>query len=812
MDMSYTESVWWVFSELWKKGLIYEGRKAMHVCPRCVTPLSNFEVTLGYKEVEDLAVTWKFPVVGQENTSLIAWTTTPWSSPGITGLSVGPNFTYIKAQVGDEFVYVVKERAEAVLGAGAYTVVEEVPGTALVGLEFLPLDESYRALPEVVGNANMYHVFAGDYVETTEGTGIVTINGAYGEVDMEAARKNGLPLILDVNMDGLFNEKAGALKGMFVKKGQKQFVEAQAAVGRVFKQEGYKHSYPHCWRCDTALLNYATSSWFVSVTKIKEQLLANNQKINWIPAHIKDGRFGTWLENARDWAISRSRFWGAPLPIWRSEDGETICVSSVQDLEELSRVKVTDLHKHIIDPIVIEKGGKEYRRIPEVLDCWFESGSMPYGQRHYPFENKADFTNHFPAQFISEAQDQTRGWFYTLHVLATALTSGDKPSIPVSESTPAFQNVIVDGIVLAEDGKKMSKKLKNYPDPMGLVERYGADALRLYIANSVLMEGESLNFSEADVDQVSKKYINTLWNVFTFYKMFAEQEKQSITPVTAPSDVTDVMDRWILAKLHQLVADVNTGYESYLMRDATQPLVDFVQELSTWYVRRIRSRVKGEDAADRLNALRTLQTVLKTFSLVAAPITPFIAEKIYQSLRTQQDPESVHHVDWPVSDPAFLNQQITTEMQSVRVVIEQALALRAEAGMKVRQPLQSVTVTGTAISEALQQVICEELNVKEVKFGDAMALDTQLTDELRTEGTLRELVRQTNALRKQSGLSVGQQVKIVITTPSEQIQKALTTFADEYKQSVLATDVQIVAESQAQQMTIDGEEVSISLS
>lgn len=810
MDMSYTESVWWVFSQLWKKGLIYEGKKAMHVCPRCVTALSNFEVTLGYKDVKDLAVTWKFPIVGQHNTSLLAWTTTPWSTPGTMGLSVGPDFTYVKAQVGDEYVYVVTERVEAVLGGMEYSVVEEVKGTALVGLEYVPLVDWYRTLPEVSENAHAYHVFPADYVETTEGTGIVTINGAYGEIDMEATKKNGLPLVLDVNMDGLFNEKAPALKGMFVKKAQLKLLEDMQGVGRIFKQEEYTHSYPHCWRCDTPLLNYATSSWFVKVTEIKDQLLKNNQKIHWVPEHIKEGRFGTWLENARDWAISRSRFWGAPLPVWRSEDGDVLCVSSVAELEQLSGAQVTDLHKHVIDPIVITKDGKEYRRIPEVLDCWFESGSMPYGQLHYPFEHAEEFIQRFPAQFIGEAQDQTRGWFYTLHVLATALTSGDNPSIPVKESTPAFQNVIVNGIVLAEDGKKMSKKLKNYPDPMLVTEKYGADALRLYIATSPLMEGESLNFSESDVDQLQKKYINTLWNVFTFYRMFAEQEAQEMTAISDPSEVSDVLDQWILAKLHGLIAEVNTGYETYAMRGATQPLVDFVQELSTWYVRRIRSRVKGEDVADRVAALRTLYTVLKTFAPVAAPITPFITEKMYQALRTQSDPESVHHVDFPKSGEAFVNAQVLTDMQSVRESIEQALALRAEAGFKVRQPLQSVTVTGTPMSEALQAIMREELNVKVVKFGAVMSLDTHMTEELKMEGMLRELVRQTNALRKQAKLSIGDRIAITIQTGSPLVQKMLQIYQADYARSVLADRVTSVAEVQPHAVDIDGETVTLS--
>jgi len=834
MDMPYTESVWWVFSELWKKGLIYEGRKAMHVCPRCVTALSNFEVTQGYKDVKDISAYVQFAVneddaaarlktafgIDDEPLYVVAWTTTPWTLPGNVLLAVGAaGIDYVVAKIaGEKGNYIIaKDRLESVCVGKEYSIVAgangSLQGAALVGLAYQPLFPYYADTP------NAFRVVSADFVATNEGSGVVHIAPGFGEDDYRVGVENNVPLFQHVGMDGKMRPEVTDFAGMEVKPKGEDAVRLQTDIavikylkehGALFKKENITHSYPHCWRCDTPLLNYATSSWFVKVTAIKEQLLKNNQTIHWVPDHVKDGRFGTWLENARDWAISRSRFWGAPLPIWRSEDGDLLCVSSVAELEQLSGVTVTDLHKHIIDPIVITKNGKEYRRIPEVLDCWFESGSMPYAQKHYPFENAADFGQHFPAQFISEAQDQTRGWFYTLHVLATALTSGDTPSIPVAKSTPAFQNVIVNGIVLAEDGKKMSKKLKNYPDPMVVTEKYGADALRLYIANSPLMEGESLNFSEADVDQVQKKYVNTLWNVYTFYHMFAASEQQPITPFSDPQEVTDVMDKWILSMLHTVIAEVHTGYETYHMRQATQPLIDFVQELSTWYVRRIRSRVKGDDATSRLNALRTLRTVLQTLSMIAAPITPFIAEKIFQSLRTHTDPESVHHCDWPVADNAFVDESVLRQMQTVRVSIEQSLALRAEAGIKVRQPLQSVTLVGDQMSVQLQAVVCEELNVKEVKFGDVAAIDTVLTDALKMEGMLRELIRQTNALRKQAKLSIGDRIRLNVFTSSTLAQQMLAVHRDEYARSVLADAVVDVATPQEHVLDVDGELITVS--
>ena len=495
MDPDFMESIWWVFGQLWEKGLIYKGHKSMHVCPRCVTPLSNFEVTPGYTDVLDWSVIWQFPVKNQENTYLLAWTTTPWSTPGTVAIAVGAAHTYVKVEIkGKKYIF-VKDRLDIVtkgLQEDEFSILEEIPGSELVGLEYTPLQEHYAVFPELQGVDGVYKLHATDYVEVTEGTGLVTINGAYGEIDMQATKDLDLPIVMDVEMDGSFNDKNPTYQGRYIKDAEVDLLKDMDQKGFVFRKEKYKHSYPHCWRCDSPLMNYATTSWFVSIDSIKEQMLKNNSAVHWTPAHVGQGRFHEWLNNARDWCISRNRFWGTPLPVWEAEDGDKICIKSIKELEELTGEKVPDIHKHKIDHLVITKDGKEYHRTPEVLDCWFESGSMPYAQHHYPFENKDSFDNNFPAEFIAEGLDQTRGWFYTLTVLGTALF-GRSP----------FKNVVVNGMILAEDGKKMSKRLKNYPEPSVVLDKYGADALRFYLLNSPVVKAEPIRFQPSALSGLS---------------------------------------------------------------------------------------------------------------------------------------------------------------------------------------------------------------------------------------------------------------------------------------------------------------------
>lgn len=829
MDPGFMESVWWVFGQLWDKGLIYKDYKAMHVCPRCSTTLSNFEVTQGYKDIKDISVIAKFKVKNPEkhqlpeSTYILAWTTTPWTLPGNVLLAVGTEIKYVVARIEGEdavFIFAV-ERAETVMKDKKIIIEKEFVGSDLVGLEYEPLFSYYKDTP------NAFRVVVADFVSTTDGTGIVHIAPAFGEDDFQVGKRENIPLVQHVSMDGKFVSDVVDFAGMEVKpkddntKADVEIIKWLAHNGKLFSKEKIEHSYPHCWRCDTPLLNYATTSWFVRVTQIKEQLLANNQKINWVPEHIKEGRFGQWLEGARDWAISRSRYWGTPLPVWQcigEKCDNIMVVGSVKEFEKLSGQEITDLHKHIIDNIELpcEKCAGTMKRIPEVLDCWFESGSMPYGQMHYPFENKTKFEASFPAEFIAEGQDQTRGWFYTLHVLATALTMGEKPSIPVPGSEPAFKNVIVNGIVLAEDGRKMSKRLKNYPEPEILIEKYGADALRYYLVTSPVMAAESLNFSEVGVREMYSKLINTLYNVVEFYKMFVGEQRSNKT------ESANVLDIWILAKLQILIREVTGGMESYKLTEASRPIVEFVTELSQWYVRRSRDRFKGDNETDKQAALATLHEVLLTLSKVMAPFTPFIAEKIYREMGGEK--ESVHLEDWPEINQNFENEEVLVEMAVARKIVEVGLAMRAEAGLKIRQPLRTIYTDKLSFTDGFTEVVADELNIKNIKTGrgDGLAkevfinnilpvstiiIDTTITPELKKEGLLREVVRTINQIRKDQKLTISDRVSVYFYTQDELLKSVFVEYVDEIKKSVLAETV--VEGSGGEKKEIDGITVSI---
>jgi isoleucyl-tRNA synthetase len=717
MNPEFMESVWWVFKQLWDKDLIYRGYKTMHVCPRCVTPLSNFEVTLGYKDVKDMSVVWKFEVIDEPATFLLAWTTTPWSTLSTMGLSVGPDYTYLKVKVGDEFLIFVKDRMEFVLkGIEDYEVVEEIKGSDLVGKEYKPLKDIYREHPDVKGNENIYKVYSADYVEVTDGTGIVTINGSYGEIDMEATRKNELPIVMDVGMDGHFNELAQEYAGMYVKDMEKKLIADMEELGLVLRAEKYKHSYPHCWRCDAPLLNYATNSWFVSIDKIKDQMVKANKEVRWVPGHLRDGRFGKWLENARDWCISRNRFWGTPLPVWVNEEDEMdrICVGSIEELEELSGQKVEDLHSHFVDEIVIEKEGKKYSRTSEVLDCWFESGSMPYAQFHYPFEDKEKFESNFPAEFIAEGLDQTRGWFYTLVVLGTALF-GKSP----------FKSVIVNGLILAEDGKKMSKRLQNYPDPALVFDKYGADALRFYLMNSPVVRAEPLRFAERGIEEVVRKTILPIWNSYSFFVTYASidgwKPSAEVLESNVVPKVTSKLDSWVISELETLLRDLTVEMDNYDLQSATEPISKFIDSLTNWYIRRSRRRFwKSDSDNDKNEAYSTLYYCLVKLSQIIAPFMPFISEEIYTNLTSK---DSVHLSDWPAYDESKINTDLNKEMELVRDVVNLGHSLRSKKKVKVRQPLAKVSVAlpegvDATMIESQKDVILEELNVKSLEILD----------------------------------------------------------------------------------------------
>ncbi|HEY4517176.1 MAG TPA: isoleucine--tRNA ligase [Candidatus Paceibacterota bacterium] len=770
MSRDFMESVWWAFKQLYDKGLVYEDYRSMHICPRCETTLSQSEVTEGYKDVKDLAVTVKFKLKNPEKLGLsgdvymLAWTTTPWTLPGNVALAVAGEITYVAKKASAGVVIAAKE-AQGVEGeeTGAWK------GKQLVGLEYEPPFDYYINDTTLKNRENGWKVYAADFVTAESGTGIAHEAPAFGADDWELAKKYDIPFIQHVKMDGTFKPEVKDFAGEDLSPRAKNIPEEVREVdldvkkylekkGLLFHSEKYLHSYPHCWRCDTPLLNYATSSWFVKIEAQKEKLLETAKTINWSPAHIKEGRWGKWLEGARDWSISRQRFWASVIPIWRcgrgvnSEQraankgcGHEIVFGSASDLEQASGQKVDDLHKHIVDEITFacDKCGGVMRRIPDVLDTWFDSGSMPYGQAHHPFSQGQReplgslWPPNFPAQFIAEGQDQTRAWFYYLHVLATSIFNKN-----------AFENVIVNGIVLAEDGKKMSKRLQNYPDPMEIVEKYGADALRLYLLASPVMQAENLNFSERGITEW-KSVLTRLENVLSFYQLYRADVAHESLPAGrqgAPAS-EHVLDRWIVARLNQVHGEITESMNVYNLTAATRPLARFVDDLSTWYLRRSRERIKDGDAS----ALGTTLFVLRETSKLIAPFAPFMAEHLWQELKTENDEESVHLAEW--SEVRDVDETVIVQMRAAREIVSKALEARDSAKIKVRQPLTSLTIPDTAqLSDEYRAIIADEVNVKNILAGKDIALDTNITDELREEGTLRDIIRDIQAFRKESGL------------------------------------------------------------
>ncbi len=798
MDIGYMESVWWVFKQLWDKDYIYKGHRSMHICPRCETTLSQQEVSEGYKDIKDLSVTAQFKLTStatkeklgiEGDVYLLAWTTTPWTLPGNVLIAVGNAIEYSMVKFEEDYYVIAKDLLMANFEGKEFEVVAQVFGKDLVGETYEPLFPYYANID------NGFRVLAGDFVTTDEGTGMVHIAPGFGTDDYELSKAEGLPLIQHVGMNGVFTIEVTDFAGMHVKPlgdhmaTDIEIIKWLAHNGKLFAKKKYEHSYPHCWRCDTPLLNYATDSWFVAVKKAKDKALELAKDINWSPEHIKEGRFGKWLEGARDWSISRQRFWASVIPVWESEDGDQICVGSVAELEELSGQKVEDLHKHVVDNITFEKDGKTYTRVPDVLDTWFDSGSMPYAQVHYPFENKEAFEGGFPAEYIAEGQDQTRAWFYYLHVIGTAI-----------KGAPAYKNVIVNGIVLAEDGKKMSKKLQNYPDPNKLLETYGADALRYYFLTSPVMQAENLNFAEEGVREVFNKVVNTLANVLLFYEMFAsDSNQQSVTS----NQSTNVLDAWIHARLQQLVRDVTEGMEAYNLPDASRPIMEFISDLSQWYVRSSRARFKGSDEEDKAYALATLEYVLLELSKVMAPFTPFVAEKIWSTVNGQQTTDSVHLQTWPTVETK-IETKILEEMEVVRKITEMGHALRKEAGIPVRQPLSQLAINNKQLTKEYCSLIASELNVKNVDFGPKsvdgavvekedgdlhVSLVTTIDDALKKEGLLREVVRAVNNMRKEQGLTRHDRVVLSYKTDDELLKSVFTDFVEELKVSVVADEV-----------------------
>ncbi len=750
MDFEYMEKEWWAFKELYKKGLIYEDYRSMHICPRCETTLSQGEVADGYKDVKDLSATVEFRLVDNPNTSFLAWTTTPWTLPGNVALAVGANIEYVTIEKRDQgtdnvvrFI-LAKDQIEKIFAGQEFRVVETQKGSLLTGLEYEPLFDNYIKDENLKNRENGWKIYIADFINTEDGTGIVHIAPAFGADDMALGKKENLPFVQHVKMDGTFKEEMGEFAGLDLKPRAKdkpeEIREADLKVvkfleekGLLFSSEKYAHSYPHCWRCDTALLNYATSSWFVAVEKIKPKLLKTAKKINWSPAHIKEGRFGQWLEGARDWSISRQRFWANTIPVWRCEKcKKEIVFGSATELEKASGIKVTDLHKDIVDEVVFECGcGGKMQRVPDVLDTWFDSGSVPFATQRP-----------IPADFIGEAQDQTRAWFYYQHVLVGALFGAE-----------AFRHCIVTGIVLSEDGKKMSKKLKNYPDPSEVIEKYGADAMRFYMLSSPVVQAESLSFSEKGVDEIAKKNIGRLYNVLAFYQLY-----QDGTPAGDASK--NILDAWILSRLNKLIEVITNGYENYRVDLATRPLTDFIDELSVWYLRRSRERFKEEGSKDGKDGVATLRYVLRQLSILMAPAMPFFAEYVFGAVREDNEEESVHLLSWPKYNKKLIDRDLEEKMEEVRTIVNLALAERMARGIKVKQPLASLKIQNLKSKiqnhGELLELIKDEVNVKNIIFDDKIEkeveLDTTLTEELKEEGIIREIIRQVQAERKEQNM------------------------------------------------------------
>jgi len=787
MDPSFMESVWWVFKQLWDKELIYEGYKSMHICPRCETTLSQSEVSQAYEETTDISVIAKFELQDEPKTFILAWTTTPWTLPGNVALAMGENLHYIKVQSGSEKYILVKDNVDKIFEGKDYKMIDEVSAKTLEGKKYKPLFDYFLSV-DLKNKENLYTIQLANFVTIEDGTGVVHIAPAFGEDDMSLGKEKKLPLIQHVKMNGQIIDDVIDFKGLEVKPKDSpqstdiKITEFLEKKNLVFKSEKFVHSYPYCYRCDSPLLNYANSSLFVDISKIKNKLLKTAKNINWMPEHMKEGRFGNWLEGARDWSISRQRFWGSVIPIWICDKcGKKKVIGSIKELEKLSNQKVTDLHKHFMDKITFncecahsENSGQggTMKRVSDVLDCWFESGSMPYGQMHYPFENKEKFEKNFPAKFIAEGADQTRAWFYYLHVLATAVKSKE-----------AFKNVVVNGIVLAENGKKMSKKLNNYPDPMEIFEKYGADAIRYYLAASPVMKAEDLCFSEKAVDEVVKKVLMLILNIFSFYKLY---ETKSIKPSSRSGNI---LDKWIVSKIENLKQIITDGYEKYDLNLATRAIEGLINDLSTWYLRRSRERIKGDKKSDKKNATQTLSYVLLELSKIIAPVMPFIADYLYLELKGKK--ESVHLEDWPKVNKKLINKKLEEKMDMVRQICSQALQKRVEAGIKVRQPLLELKIPRYRLEKQLVELIKDEINVKDIAFDvklkEGVILNTVMTDGLKEEGLVRDFVRQIQALRKENRLTPKDKIRVIFG--NTELEKLIKKHKKQIKKQVIAEDI-----------------------
>ncbi|MBI2989979.1 MAG: isoleucine--tRNA ligase [Candidatus Magasanikbacteria bacterium] len=845
MDASYMESVWWALKNIWDKGLIYEGRKVLLYCPRCETPVSKAEIAMdnSYKDITEESVIVKFKLTNPEshklpgNTFFLAWTTTPWTLPGNVGLTMGEKILYAVVKKDDAHYIVAHDLVQEIFKDDGVEIVSVLPGNSLKDIEYEPLFE-------IAGMAEMgkksHYVMIGDFVNTDEGTGIVHTAVIYGEDDYTLGLRQDLPMLPLLDDSGHFNEAAPEfIRGQYFKTSEKEIKRNLENRGLLFNRQQYTHSYPHCWRCDTQLFYNAISAWFINIQKIKDRLVELNKDINWYPEHLKNGRFLDILETAPDWNISRNRYWATPLPFWKCEQskeqenkeksevcGHLLCVGSFAELKKRARnfdevfssnnIEDVDLHKHEVDQIVLdcEKCGGLMRRVPEVVDCWVESGSMPFAEFHYPFENKEIFEKRFPGQYIAEYIAQTRAWFYYMHVMAVLLFD-----------SLSFEHVVTTGTILNEKGEKLSKSKMNYTDPWLIIEQYGVDALRYYLMTSVVMQAENLFFNDKEVKDVYNKVINMLWNVLSFYEMFQDQNTDlGQDAKDKKQEATDnVYDAWILSELQILLREVTKHMDNYDTVKAGRPIKAFIDNLSTWYVRRSRDRFKGADGKDKQGALATLREVLLTLSKIMAPFTPFIAENIYRRImlgnrtdRPEGREESVHLEQWPEPREELIDIALMEDMESLREAAALGHKIRKDTKLNTRQPLSECKVAMAYTGDRtflpqFQEILADELNVKQVEIflitdkasidgikklqtpwlvadgqSAVLALNTELSEELKKEGLLREITRAINQMRKVQNLTIEDEIDVYYHSDEQILKDIFKDYETELKQLVLA--------------------------
>lgn len=793
MDKAYMESIWWAFKTLYEKGKIYEGEKVLMYCTLDGTPLSKAEVTMdagAYQDVTDPSVYVKFKL--EDGRTLLAWTTTPWTLPANTALAVNNKIHYVEVEhVGETFI-VAKDLVEKVFTDEKhqpleYTVGNMVEGSSLVGLGYEPLF--------VNRGENAHKIWHADYVETEAGTGIVHLAPTYGEEDFVLAQKEGIPAVHVIDQNGFFTESEW--QGKNVWEINKQIAKDLHERGVVWKIDYIRHSYPHCHRCGTKLMYRAHPSWFMDIDAQRTQMLEKNEPITWFPAHVKHGRFEKTVEQAPDWNISRDRFWATAMPVWKTSDGKkTHVVGSYAELKELSGVELEDYHRPWIDDVTFTIDGEEYTRIDKVMDSWFEAGSMPFAQFHYPFENKEKFEANFPGDFIVEYIGQVRAWFYYMHAMSVALFGEN-----------SFKNVIVTGNVAGNDGRKMSKSYGNYTDPNELMDKFSADSLRFLLLSSPLLNGEDFALQDKEVGDVARK-LSMIWNMYDFFTMYAEVDGWEYDGTLSDpiESLKNPLDIWIVSRVHQLVADVEKNMDAYNIPDALSPILPFIDDASNWFVRRSRRRFwKSEDDGDKNDAYRTLHYVLVRLAYVLAPFTPFLAEELYHNLTG--DSESIHLKDWLPA--GHVNEAVMHEMDTVRDYVNQGLSLRAKTGLKVRQPLASVTVPSGGTTFDFVPILLDELNVKDVKIGGDVAIDEKITPALKREGLMREVIRHVQAARKSAGLNVDDRITLQLKTDDTDLQQAIDEHAETITAETLAVELAPVTDGHKVNTTVEGAGLSI---